>query len=554
MGSGYCSIRRNALRARALVVRATAAAGSGHPGGSFSMAEAMGCIFKHMRYDPADPLWEERDRLILSKGHAAPGLFSYLAISGFIKESEMETLRALGSRLQGHPDLKCPGVEFCGGSLGTGLSYSVGVALALRLDKNPGRVFTVVGDGESNEGQIWEATMSASKFGLNNLVVVLDRNYVQQDSYTEGVMPLDAAAPGPDPVAARGDRAAWRTADKWRAFGWHTIEVDGHRIEQLDGALRRALAHRGGPVIIISRSVKGRGVEHMEDNPQWHGKAPSHQTVPIILRELESQAAVAPSIIAGDMTRLDREVSRCQDAGADYVHLDVMDGEFVPNTTFDHAKIRELRPITDIPFDTHLMISKPVRRVRRYAEAGSDIITVHAEACDASEFGEILDYLHSNDVGAGIAVNPATPVPEWLDAFVPRLDQFIVMSVVPGRSGQAYIEESHQKTQKVAAYLRDRGFGGVIEADGGVNASNVAGCFADGARTFVGGSSMVGQADMGRAIREMRSLVLGARRLGLLREAHRLGGPELVEKWAALHTVDGKADRIREMAAEANLL
>jgi transketolase len=291
----------------------------------------------------------------------------------------------------------------------------------------------------------------------------------------------------------------------------------------------------------------------MEDNPQWHGKAPSHQAVPIILRELESQAAVAPSIIAGDMARLDREVSRCHDAGADYIHLDVMDGVFVPNTTFDHAKIRELRPLTDIPFDTHLMISEPVRSVRRYAEAGSDIITVHAEACDASEFGEIIDYLRSNDVGAGIAVNPATPVPEWLDAFVPRLDQFIVMSVVPGRSGQAYIESSHQKTQDVATYLRDRGFGGVIEADGGVNTSNVSECFADGARTFVGGSSMVGQTNMGQAIHHMRVLILGARRLGLLREAHRLGGPDLVEKWAALHTVGGKAGLIREMAAEASL-
>ena len=555
MGSGYCRIRRNVARARTLVIRATAAAGSGHPGGSFSMAEALGCLFyKHMKHDPADPRWEDRDRLILSKGHAAPGLFSHLAVSGYIKESEMETLRALGSRLQGHPDLKCPGVEFCGGSLGTGLSYSIGVALALRLDDNPARVFAVVGDGESDEGQIWEAAMSAAKFKLDNLVVILDRNYVQQDSYTERVMPMDAETPGPDPVAARSDPSYWRTADKWRAFGWHALEVDGHRIEQLDAALSKAVAHRGGPAVIVSRSVKGRGVEHMEDNPAWHGRAPSRTMVPVIMRELRSQAAVAPSIIAGDMTRLDAEVIRCREAGADYIHLDVMDGVFVPNTTFDHEKVRELRPLTDIPFDVHLMIAEPARRVRLYAEAGSDVITVHAEACGAPEFGEIADYLRSNGVGVGMAVNPQTPVPEWLDAFVPRLDQFIVMSVVPGRSGQSYIPQSHQKTRIVYKYLEERGFGGVIEADGGVNASNVAECFADGARAFVGGSSMVGQADMAGAILYLRREILGARRLGLLREAHRLGGPEMVERWAALHEVGDKADAIRRMAAEAGLL
>ncbi|MYD58227.1 MAG: ribulose-phosphate 3-epimerase [Cenarchaeum sp. SB0678_bin_8] len=557
MHSRYDIIRRNTLKARTLIVKATAAAGSGHPGGSFSMAEILGCLFyKHMRYDAANPCWEGRDRLVLSKGHAAPGLFSHLAISGFIPESEVETLRSLGSRLQGHPDMKCPGVEFCGGSLGTGLSYSVGMALSARMDGLDSRIYTVIGDGESDEGQIWEATMAAAKFKLDNLTVILDRNYVQQDSYTEGVMPLDAAAtgPNPNPVAARNDPTLWRTSDKWRAFGWHVIEVDGHRIEQIDSAIRGAKQVSGRPSIIIARTVKGKGVRHMEDNPQWHGKAPSPEMVPIILDELKSQAAVAPSIIAGDMTRLDLEVKRCDGAGPDYIHMDVMDGIFVPTVTFGYEKIRELRPLTDIPFDSHLMISQPARHVKKYAEAGSDIITVHAEVCSVSEFGEIHDYLKGVDVGVGVAVNPQTPIPPWLKEFVPTLDQFIVMSVVPGRSGQKYIYESHQKTRTIIQSLNEHGFGGVVEADGGVNILNVADCFDDGARVFVGGSSMVGQPDMKQAIDDIRGRISYARQRMLLHRAHSLGGSKLVHDWIALHVVGEQSDTLNKIARESSLL
>ena len=201
-----------------------------------------------------------------------PGLFSNLAVAGYFDESEIETLRKLGSRLQGHPDLKCPGVEFCGGSLGIGLSFSIGSALAARIDGRKQRIFTVIGDGESNEGQVWEAAMTGSKYRVDNLTAIMDRNFIQQDSYTEKIMPLDEELTGDDPAEMWRDASRWRTGDKWRSFGWNVIEIDGHRIEQIDGAVKKAASVRGVPSIIIARTVKGKGVEHMEDNPKWHGR------------------------------------------------------------------------------------------------------------------------------------------------------------------------------------------------------------------------------------------------------------------------------------------
>jgi len=198
------------------------------------------------------------------------------------------------------------------------------------------------------------------------------------------------------------------------------------------------------PSIIIARTIKGKAVEHMEDNPQWHGKAPNPALVPVINDELDSQFMIAPSIIAGDMTNLENEVKRCDDGRADYIHLDVMDGQFVPNSTFDYTKIKELRPLTVIPFDTHLMINEPVRQIQNYIDAGSDIVTVHAEVCDESSFGEIHDLLKSNKVGVGLAINPDTSMPDWSKKFISSLDQIIVMSVVPGKSGQKYIENTHE--------------------------------------------------------------------------------------------------------------
>ena len=211
MGLNYYQIKKNILRARKLVIKGTNTAGSGHPGGSFSMAEILGCLFnKYLKFDPKNPQWEDRDRLVLSKGHAAPGLFSNMAVAGYFPESEIETLRQFGSKLQGHPDLKCPGVEFCGGSLGTGLSYSVGIALAGKIDSKDYRVFTIIGDGESDEGQVWEAAMTAAKYKVDNLTVFLDRNFIQQDSYTERVMPLDERLEGNDLSEM------WKDASRWK--------------------------------------------------------------------------------------------------------------------------------------------------------------------------------------------------------------------------------------------------------------------------------------------------------------------------------------------------
>ena len=185
-------------------------------------------------------------------------------------------------------------------------------------------------------------------------------------------------------------------------------EIDGHRVEQIDAAITKANATKGVPTMIISRTVKGKSLEHMEDNPIWHGKAPASDIVPIINLELDSQFMIAPSIIAGDMTNLENEIKRCVSGRADYIHLDVMDGQFVPNKTFDHLKIKELRPLTVIPFDTHLMINEPVKHIRDYIDAGSDIITVHAEVTDESSFGEIHDLLKQNQIGIGFAINPDT--------------------------------------------------------------------------------------------------------------------------------------------------
>ncbi|KAF6243777.1 ribulose phosphate epimerase [Nitrosopumilus sp. b1] len=555
MGLNYYQIKKNVRKARKLVIQGTTSAGSGHPGGSFSMAEIVGVIlFKYLRHDPKNPQWEERDKLILSKGHAAPGLFSNLAVAGYFDESELLTLRKFGSKLQGHPDLKCPGVEFCGGSLGIGLSFSIGSAMAAKIDGKDTRIFTIMGDGETDEGQVWEAAMTGSKYKVDNLTAILDRNFIQQDSYTEKVMPLDEELVGDNLSEMWKDASRWKTGDKWRSFGWNVIEIDGHRIEQIDNAIKKATSTKGLPSIIIARTIKGKGVEHMEDNPQWHGKAADPDIAPIIDTELDCQFMIAPSIIAGDMSNLENEVKRCVHGRADYIHLDVMDGQFVPNKTFDYTKIKELRPLTVIPFDTHLMINDPGKQIKNYVDAGSDIITVHAEVCDESSFGEIHDYLKQNQVGVGLAINPDTDIPNWSYKFLPTLDQLIVMSVVPGKSGQKYIESTHEKMNQINSVLEQNNFQGYIEADGGVTLDNIGSCFHDGARIFVGGSAIIGQQDVRGVITEFRNTTLLARRKLLLKKANDLGGTELVKKWIDLHKIGEKKQQLMKIATEAGFL
>jgi transketolase len=254
------------------------------------------------------------------------------------------------------------------------------------------------------------------------------------------------------------------------------------------------------------------------------------------------------------MTNLENEIKRCIIGRADYIHLDVMDGQFVPNKTFGHNKIKELRPLTIIPFDTHLMINDPLKSIRDYIEAGSDIITVHSEVCDESNFGEIHDMLKQNQIGVGLAINPATDLPEWSYKFIPTLDQLIVMSVVPGKSGQKYIEDTHEKMRKLTSILAEHQFSGCIEADGGVTLDNVGTCFIDGARSFVGGSAIIGQNDIRSCIQEFRVQILKSRRKILLEKAHQIGGSTLVKKWIDLHVVGEKKEQIRRIAEEEDYL
>ena len=266
------SLEAKARETRKDIVIMVGAAKSGHPGGSLSAGDMVTALyFQVMRHDPANPKWPDRDRFVLSKGHASPVLYAALAESGYFPKEEIITFRNINSRLQGHPDMKkLPGVEFSTGSLGQGLSGAQGMALAGKLDKKNYRVFAMIGDGESEEGQIWEAAMSASHYKLDNLTAITDFNGLQIDGLNCEVMTV---TPLPD---------------KWRAFGWNAIEIDGHDFAQILDALSPDKKVVGKPTMIIAHTTKGKGVSFMENVCDWHGKAPSEEQVRQALAELEA--------------------------------------------------------------------------------------------------------------------------------------------------------------------------------------------------------------------------------------------------------------------------
>lgn len=268
-------LKRKANTIRQDIIKMLLSSKSGHPGGSLSASEILTTLyFQEMNVDPQNPRWEERDRFVLCKGHAAPVLYAALAEKGYFPKEELLGLRQTGHMLQGHPDMrKTPGVDMSTGSLGQGLSAANGIALAGKLDGKSYRVYALLGDGEMAEGQVWEAAMAAAHYKLDNLTAVLDLNGLQIDGPTDSVM---SSAPLPE---------------KWRAFGWHVIEVDGHNVEELLSAYAEARQVKGKPTMIIAHTVKGKGVSFMENQAGWHGNAPNQEQAAQALKELREEAA-----------------------------------------------------------------------------------------------------------------------------------------------------------------------------------------------------------------------------------------------------------------------
>ena len=251
------------------VVETIYAAGSGHPGGSLSELDILICLYFHaMRHNPNNPQWADRDRFILSKGHASPGLYTVLARAGYFPQEELPTFRKLDSRLQGHAHPMTPGVEMNSGSLGMGLSFALGCALAAMIDGKGSLVYALLGDGECDEGEIWEAAMAASHHQAKNLIAIVDRNRIQNDRHTDEVMTLEPLA------------------QKWRAFGWRVMETDGHDYNALLPTINRARQRRTRPTVIIAHTIKGKGVSFMENNPGFHGRAPNKDEFEQAMKEL----------------------------------------------------------------------------------------------------------------------------------------------------------------------------------------------------------------------------------------------------------------------------
>ena len=264
-------LKQTAVEVRKGIVTATHAAKSGHPGGSLSATEIFTYLyFEEMNIDPKNPKMEDRDRFVLSKGHTAPGLYSALANRGYFPVKDLERLRHTGSYLQGHPDMKhIPGVDMSSGSLGQGISAAVGMAIAGKMDDADYRVYTLLGDGEIQEGQVWEASMLAASHKLDNLVVIVDNNNLQIDGTIEEVN-------SPYPI----DK-------KFEAFNFHVINVDGHDFDQLAAAFKEARETKGQPTAIIAKTVKGKGVSFMENQAKWHGSAPNDEQYAIAMEDLK---------------------------------------------------------------------------------------------------------------------------------------------------------------------------------------------------------------------------------------------------------------------------
>jgi transketolase len=266
-----------AKQIRRLIIQMLAKAGSGHPGGSLSATDLITCLyFGHysdgrpiLRYNPKQPNWPDRDRFHMSKGHCCPLWYAVLAKAGYFTQEELWTLRRLGSILQGHPDRRTPGVDVASGSLGQGLSVGLGMSLAAKVDKKDYRVYVLLGDGEIQEGNVWEAAMAAAHYKCNNLCAILDYNRFQIDGKVEDIMGLEPLV------------------DKWRAFGWHVIEIDGHNMEEILCAYEEMRDNPKSPTIIIAHTIKGKGVSFMENVVDFHGRAPTAQEAEIALKELE---------------------------------------------------------------------------------------------------------------------------------------------------------------------------------------------------------------------------------------------------------------------------
>jgi len=252
------------------VIEMITEAKSGHPGGSLSAVEILVTLyFDVMRHDPANPKWKDRDRFILSKGHACPILYAVMAECGYCPVDQLNTLRKLGSIYQGHPDVRfLPSLEASTGSLGQGLSLAIGMGLAAKLDRSSSRTYVVLGDGESQEGQIWEAAMFGGFHKVDNVVCIVDYNKIQLDGFVKDILDLTPLA------------------DKWRSFGWHAIELDGHDIAALQSAFAEAAETKGQPTVLIANTIKGKGVSFMENNPKFHGTAPTVAEEKLALAEL----------------------------------------------------------------------------------------------------------------------------------------------------------------------------------------------------------------------------------------------------------------------------